>query len=99
MCVSFSFDLHMYVYTNTHLYNAYVCIYISTHMPLYNICVYMHIYTCIYTYMHIHIYTCAYIYMHIYTHMQGFPGDLLVKNPPANTRDTGSISRLGRSPG
>ena len=60
-------------------------------MPLYNICVYMHIYT------HACIHMCVYIY--IYTHMQGFPGDLVVKNPPANTRDTGSVSKLGRSPG
>ena len=28
-----------------------------------------------------------------------FPGDPVVKNLPANARDTGSISRLGRSPG
>ena len=34
--------------------------------------------------------------------MLGFPGGTEVKNPPANagdTRDTGSISGLGRSPG
>ena len=32
----------------------------------------------------------------------GFPGSLVVKNPPDNagdTKDTGLISRLGRSPG
>ena len=29
----------------------------------------------------------------------GFPGDTVVKNPPANAGDTGSISGLGRSPG
>ena len=33
---------------------------------------------------------------------EGFPGGSVVKNPPANsgdTGDTGSISGLGRSPG
>ena len=30
---------------------------------------------------------------------QGFPGGSGVKNPPANARDLGSISELGRSPG
>ena len=29
----------------------------------------------------------------------GFPGGSLVKNPPANAGDVGSISGLGRSPG
>ena len=29
----------------------------------------------------------------------GFPGDSVVKDPPANARDTGSIPGLGRSPG
>ena len=29
----------------------------------------------------------------------GFPRGLLVKNPPANAGDVGSISGLGRSPG
>ena len=28
-----------------------------------------------------------------------FPGGSVVKNPPANTGDVGSISGLGRSPG
>ena len=28
----------------------------------------------------------------------GFPGDSLVKNPPANARDVGSIPGLGRFP-
>ena len=30
---------------------------------------------------------------------KGFPGGSLVKNPPANARDVGSIPGLGRSPG
>ena len=29
--------------------------------------------------------------------MQDFPGGPVVKNPPANARDTGSIPGLGRS--
>ena len=29
----------------------------------------------------------------------GFPGGSVVKNPPANAGDTGSIPELGRSPG
>ena len=29
--------------------------------------------------------------------LMGFPGDSLVKNPPANAGDTGSIPDLGRS--
>ena len=29
----------------------------------------------------------------------GFPGDTVVKNPPANAGDAGSIPGLGRSPG
>ena len=29
----------------------------------------------------------------------GFPGDSVVKNPPAKAGDTGSIPGLGRSPG
>ena len=37
----------------------------------------------------------------IVTHLieLGFPGGSVVKNPPANTGDMGSISGLGRSPG
>ena len=30
---------------------------------------------------------------------RGFPGGSVVKNPPANAGDTGSIPGLGRSPG
>ena len=29
----------------------------------------------------------------------GFPGGTVVKNPPANDGDTGSVPDLGRSPG
>lgn len=29
--------------------------------------------------------------------MRGFPGSSMVKNPPANVRDTGSVLSLGRS--
>ena len=31
--------------------------------------------------------------------IMGFPGGSVVKNPPANAGDKGSISGLGRSPG
>ena len=31
--------------------------------------------------------------------MLGFSGDSVVKNPPANAGDVGSIPQLGRSPG
>ena len=31
--------------------------------------------------------------------MWGFPGDTVVKNPPANSGDSGLIPGLGRSPG
>ena len=40
--------------------------------------------------MHINIQTLLYM---------GFLGDLVVKNPPANTGDAGLIPGLGRSPG
>ena len=30
--------------------------------------------------------------------MEGFPGGLVVKNPPANARDAGSIPGSGRAP-
>ena len=30
---------------------------------------------------------------------EGFPGDSMVKNPPANAGDTSSIPGSGRSPG
>ena len=32
------------------------------------------------------------------TLIEGFPGSLMVKNPPANAEDTGLIPGLGRSP-
>ena len=50
----------------------------------------------LYIYIHIYIYT-IYVYIYIHTYMQGFPGSLEVKNPPANTRDRGSIPGLERS--
>ena len=31
--------------------------------------------------------------------MEGFPGGIVVKNPPANSGDMGSIPGTGRSPG
>ena len=41
----------------------------------------------------------ACIHAHTHTHTQGFPGGAVVKNPPANAGDAGSISGSGRSPG
>ena len=35
----------------------------------------------------------------LYTYSPGFPGSSMVKNPPANAGDAGSIPGLGRSPG
>ena len=39
------------------------------------------------------------IYIHTYIYTLGFPGGTVVKNPPANAGDTGSISGLGKLPG
>ena len=42
------------------------------------------------------------IFLHQGFPTPGFPGDSVVKNPPANagdTRDAGPVPRLGRSPG
>ena len=36
-------------------------------------------------------------YFSLVTSLKGFPGSSVVKNPPANTGDEGSISELGRS--
>ena len=35
----------------------------------------------------------------LYINTTGFPGDSVVKNPPANVGDAGSTPNLGRSPG
>ena len=37
--------------------------------------------------------------MYIYKDTWGFPGGSVVKNPPANAGDAGSIPEFGRSPG
>jgi len=34
-----------------------------------------------------------------YVCLWGFPGGLVVKNPPPNTGDVSSVPELGRSPG
>ena len=39
------------------------------------------------------------IFFHNSNHHAGFPGDSVVKNPPANAGDMGLISGSGRSPG
>ena len=36
---------------------------------------------------------------HTHTLKMGFPGGTVVRNPPANARDMGSIPESGRSPG
>ena len=41
---------------------------------------------------------CSLIYMLVHCHM-GFPGGSVIKNPPTNAGDVGSIPGLGRSPG
>ena len=46
---------------------------------------------CVYIYTHTHIY--------MYPSSMGVPGGSVVKNPPANAGDIGSIPRSGRSPG
>ena len=45
---------------------------------------------------YIHIVVLYIVYMYIYT---GFPGGSVLKNPPANAGDMGSIPGSGRSPG
>ena len=40
------------------------------------------------------LYVCTYTYIHIY--LLGFPGGSVVKNPPANVGDMGSIPGLER---
>ena len=37
--------------------------------------------------------------VHVYVRAYGFSGGSVVKNPPANAGDSGSIPRLGRPPG
>ena len=37
-----------------------------------------------------------YVYIPIYIYILGFPGGSVVKNPPANAGDVGSIPELGR---
>ena len=39
------------------------------------------------------------VFKHYLKKIQGFPGGSVVKNPPANAGDAGSIHGLGRSPG
>ena len=53
------------------------------------------------------IISCAYMFLFLHTIKKdiycllfmGFPVDSVVKNPPANARDSGSISGSGRAPG
>ena len=49
-------------------------------------------------YMHVYIHTYTNIYIYIKNEViLGFPGGTVVKNPPANAGDTGSIPGPGRS--
>ena len=41
----------------------------------------------------------SYIYALYVSVLWDFPGGSVVKNPPANSGDTGAVSGLGRSPG
>ena len=54
--------------------------------------------THLYLYLYLSIYLYIYIYM-LYTYYRAFQVVLVVKNPPANARDTGSILGSGKSPG
>ena len=45
------------------------------------------------------IYSVIYIYIYIYRLPIGFPSGSVVKNPPGNAGDMGSIPGSGRSPG
>ena len=36
------------------------------------------------------------MYIYIYIYVKGFPGGSVVKNPPADTGDTGSILGFGK---
>ena len=52
-----------------------------------------------FTHACIYLYTYTNIYLHIHIHVWGFPNGSVVKNPPANVGDVGSIPRSGGSPG
>ena len=41
---------------------------------------------------------CFFPFLHLKKKNQGFPGGSVVKNPPANAGDTGSVPGPGRSP-
>ena len=83
LCVNTHTHTHTHIYTETYIHNIHSC----THIQLYTqICTY-----------YIYTYTC--ICTHVFIHIQGFPGDSEVKDPPANAGDMGLIPGLGRSPG
>ena len=48
---------------------------------------------------HTHTHTHTHTQIHIYTHIQGFLDGSVVKNPPANAGDVGSIPESERSSG
>ena len=50
--------------------------------------------------MYIYTYTLAHIYAHTHTHTyMVLPGGSVIKNTPADVKDSGLIPGLGRSPG
>ena len=44
-----------------------------------------------------HLVSTSFLFFKFKKHVQGFPGGAVVKNPPANARDTGSSPGPGRS--
>ena len=79
-------------YISAHITHTYIYTFIHIHIKHSH--TYMHI--CPYTDVHTNIL----IYTHTHTHTyDGFPGGSVVKNPPANAGDGGSIPGSGEFPG
>ena len=74
--------IHTHTCTHTHTYTHHT----HTHRYIYT---YTHIHTHIHTHTHI-LLMCVCVSVYI----QGFPDGSVVKNPPANAGDAGSISGL-----
>ena len=68
---------------------------ICTHVHKYQRFIHTYVSIYMYTHTHTHIYECVCVYI-VY---MGFPSGSVVKNPPANTGDTGLIPGQGRSSG
>ena len=54
----------------------------------------MHIH--LHVHMCVHIQTCLFMHNHVSVHIQGFADGSVVKNPPANVGDTGSMPWVGK---